>query len=85
MPQEPNTWKIRVTRPFLYAGLAQPVGAEFSVPYPFARELIANNKAERVIEPEPAQAPEPAPVPLDSTVAVDNQPAKAPRKAKSAE
>jgi hypothetical protein len=69
---------VRATRPFYYGLAVVPPGAEVSVPYPFARELIANNKAVKC-----ADAPEA--IESETPAASDDPAPKAPRKAKPTE
>lgn len=66
MIQAPKELQIRATRGFGIAGKPVAIGDVLTVDYAFARELIANNKAERYEAPadEPAapsgdEAPKP--------------------------
>ena len=65
MPPAPQTWDVRVTRPFYHAGALRTAGETLSLPMAFAAEMINSNKAKRVIAP-PAPADTPAPAPADT-------------------
>jgi hypothetical protein len=51
------TRKVQVLRSFYYERTAMKVGDTVELPALFANELIANNKAQAVIEPEKAAEP----------------------------
>jgi hypothetical protein len=51
---------VKVLRPFLIGGVAQPLDTVLEVDVHLAAELITANKAVRVPAPQPAPAPAPA-------------------------
>lgn len=57
-PQQ--TRRVRVVRPFMLGGQAQPVGAEVELPRWLAADLLGAGKAEPVDPVEPVAAPAPA-------------------------
>ncbi len=62
-----KTLYIRVTRPFYFKGVYQPVGKEMDYPFTLALETINSGKAERAVKPEPTPDPKPAPEPPKAT------------------
>lgn len=67
MQTNQKTMAIEVTRPFYAKGQLVAKGSRLTVPYLFARELIANNKAVAAPAEAPAPASEPAPVSAPAT------------------
>lgn len=58
----PETLKVEVLRSFYFHGKPVPARAEIELPYLFAREVIAANKAKIIEEKKPeAAASPPAP------------------------
>lgn len=59
--KQPATMNVRFLKPTFIAGARKEVGAEMSLPFSLASELVHSQKAERCesVKPEPAKA-EPA-------------------------
>lgn len=58
MKIDPKEILVRVVRPFMYAGMELTKGAELTLDYAFAVEVITANKAVRIAAVAPATAPE---------------------------
>jgi len=52
-----KTMRVKILRKFFYERTVQEIGATPELPAVFALEMIAANKAERVIVAEPSAAP----------------------------